>query len=346
MQATGRPGTTLPAGVCTGRAASRYPLGSLQAVQRRPAQLFTATLPGCGLLGLHSLVLNQPGSRAVALCLAAAAVLARTARGSSRRKRCAVRQMPCRAAAADETSGREDLEAFLRAQRNRPPTTDPLEGPLTAYNDNPFDFFFIAIFRLVMTTQAKFRSTLPWWGPDAYNGMLEVAHAMQWKKSLQEVEDSSIGVIEQLVGENGKRAFREALKPDRFGTELNAWITAAFFPFMVGELELEDRTHKDFSRIPEGESWKCAVKIKKCRWLERSGCVGMCVGLCKKPMERMFGGVLGMPLSMEPNMEDLSCTMVFGKDPEDWAKDEVRKQPCFKTCATARKTGGACPKLS
>eukprot|EP00435_Cladocopium_sp_Y103_P006786 s3237_g2.t1 len=139
--------------------------------------------------------------------------------------------------------------------------------------------------------------------------------------------------------------FRSALKADQFGTELNAMITAVFFPFMVGKCEVEERKHEDLEQIPEGEAWKCAVKIEKCRWLERSGCVGMCAGLCKRPMQRMFGEVLGMPLSMEPNMEDLSCTMVFGKKPVEWEKDDLREQPCFSTCATAR-SQGSCPKLT
>merc|ERR1711964_748492 len=52
---------------------------------------------------------------------------------------------------------------------------------------------------------------------------------------------------------------------------------------MVGPLELEDRTHKDLPRIPEGASWRCAVKIKKCRWLERSGCVGIVWGFARNP---------------------------------------------------------------
>lgn len=240
----------------------------------------------------------------------------------------------------------KDLQRFLEAQRRRPPSKDPLGGPLTPYSDNVFDLFFIAIFRFVMTQTARWQSPLAFWGEQAYDGMLEVAHAMQWKKSLQETEDASLKVIEDLIPDEGRERFRALLKPDKFGTELNAWITAAFFPFMVGKVQVEARTHEEMPRVPEGESWDCAVKIEKCRWLEKSGCVGMCVGLCKRPMQRMFGGVLGMPLSMEPNMEDLSCTMVFGKEPTAWEEDELKEQPCFASCATASSGSAACPKLA
>lgn len=239
----------------------------------------------------------------------------------------------------------DGLEAFLRVQRARPPSSDPLGGTMTQYNDNVFDWMLIAVFRAVMSGVAKWQSPLPFWGPQAYDGMLEVSHAMQWKRGLQETEDQSMSVIDGLLPEEGKQRFRQALKRDKFGTEINAWITAVFFPFMVGECEVEERRKDEVPVIPDGEAWDCAVKIKKCRWLERSGCVGMCAGLCKRPMQRMFGDVLGMPLSMEPNVEDLSCTMVFGKDPVPWTEDDLKDTPCFSTCATARRDGSPCHKL-
>lgn len=262
-----------------------------------------------------------------------------------RRSRRALRALRATEEAAAGENRYKSLEVFLEAQRESRPLTDPLGGPLTPYNDSPADWMLIAIFRQVMSGVAKKQSPLAFWGPEAYDGMLEVAHAQQWGRTLQQTEDSAMSVIDDLLPEEGKARFRSALKADKFGTELNALITAVFFPFMVGKCQVEERKHEDLEQIPEGEAWKCAVKIEKCRWLERSGCVGMCAGLCKRPMQRMFGEVLGMPLSMEPNMEDLSCTMVFGKKPVEWDKDDLREQPCFSTCATAR-SQGSCPKLT
>ena len=265
---------------------------------------------------------------------------------ANRSKRVKVKARTCLPAGSEERENRyKNLEAFLETQRGSRPPSDPLGGPLTPYSDSPVDWMFIAIFRQVMSGVAKWQSPLAFWGPEAYDGMLEVAHAQQWGKTLQQTEDSALSVIDNLLPEEGKARFRTALKADKFGTELNALITAVVFPFMVGKCEVQERKHEDLEQIPEGEAWNCAVKIEKCRWLERSGCVGMCVGLCKRPMQRMFGEVLGMPLSMEPNMEDLSCTMVFGKTPVEWEKDELREQPCFSTCATAR-SHGTCPKLT
>ena len=37
------------------------------------------------------------------------------------------------------------------------------------------------------------------------------------------------------------------------------------------------------------------------RYLAESGCVGMCVNLCKAPTQEFFTEQLGMPLTMEPS---------------------------------------------
>lgn len=49
--------------------------------------------------------------------------------------------------------------------------------------------------------------------------------------------------------------------------------------WLVGECELEETELE----TPQGttEVWNSVVKIKKCRYLESSGCTGMCVNMCK-----------------------------------------------------------------
>ena len=58
---------------------------------------------------------------------------------------------------------------------------------------------------------------------------------------------------------------------------------------------------------------RSTVHIKKCRYLEDSGCTGMCVNMCKMPTQTFFTDDFGLPLTMTPNFEDLSCDMVFGQ---------------------------------
>ena len=73
----------------------------------------------------------------------------------------------------------------------------------------------------------------------------------------------------------------------------------------------------------------------------------MCVNLCKSPVQSFFTEQLGMPLTMKPNFEDLSCDMIFGEAPPPIQEDQVMLQPCFSDCASARDRGGLvkCHKL-
>lgn len=100
----------------------------------------------------------------------------------------------------------------------------------------------------------------------------------------------------------------------------------------------------------EVETWKSGVLIKKCRYLESSACVGCCVNMCKLPTQKFFTETFGLPLTMNPNFEDLSCEMIFGVAPPPVKEDEVYKQPCFaQNCTIAstikRNPSGPCPKI-
>lgn len=60
--------------------------------------------------------------------------------------------------------------------------------------------------------------------------------------------------------------------------ELNAAITQKFFAWLVGPLEVQDAEIEYRGVV---KTWKSSVQIKKCRYLEQSGCKGMCINMCK-----------------------------------------------------------------
>ena len=62
---------------------------------------------------------------------------------------------------------------------------------------------------------------------------------------------------------------------------------------LVGEMELERRDIE----LPDGtvRNQLSTVHIKKCRYLEQSGCVGMCVNMCK--VRSLLGSHLCLPSS-------------------------------------------------
>lgn len=54
----------------------------------------------------------------------------------------------------------------------------------------------------------------------------------------------------------------------------------------------------------------------------------------------------GLPLSMKPNFEDLSCEMIFGQMPSKFDEDPTYAQPCFLSkCSLAPSQLLPCPKV-
>ncbi|KAK6940758.1 Beta-carotene isomerase D27-like, C-terminal, partial [Dillenia turbinata] len=105
--------------------------------------------------------------------------------------------------------------------------------------------------------------------------------------------------------------------------EFFAIFTTWFFSWLVGASEVKETELN-------GRREKNVVHIKKCRFLEASNCVGMCINLCKMPTQKFIKDSLGMPVNMVPNFDDMSCEMIFGENPPDVSDDPAFKQPCYK----------------
>ena len=71
---------------------------------------------------------------------------------------------------------------------------------------------------------------------------------------------------------------RSALCALQFSANINAWITTLGFAWLVGPMELQE---SEIEFQGETQKWKSKVLIKKCRYLEASGCVGMCTNMCQ-----------------------------------------------------------------
>lgn len=85
--------------------------------------------------------------------------------------------------------------------------------------------------------------------------------------------------------------FRRLFPPTRWACEFNTALTVPFFRWLVGPSEVE----------VGGLRQRSEVRIEKCRYLESSGCVGMCVNMCKVPTQDFFTNEFGLPLTMDPS---------------------------------------------
>lgn len=163
--------------------------------------------------------------------------------------------------------------------------------------------------------------------------MVEVSHALMRNKTAAQQAESVIQGFPKVPG-----WFRKLFPYSDWGAELNARITPLFFEWLVGPCKIVE---VDIS----GKVLTSGVEIEKCRYLETSGCTGMCVNLCKRPTQYFFTKELGMPLTMEPNFENLSCRMIFGQEPPALEEDAVMQQSCFASCPSANVLAAKCPKL-
>ncbi|GAU49329.1 hypothetical protein TSUD_136440 [Trifolium subterraneum] len=209
-------------------------------------------------------------------------------------------------------------------------------GQKTRYNDSIFEKAFMTLFARKMEPFAepvignakKKKEKKGWldiWDYD-YESFVDVSKRVMLRRSrLQQ---------QQVV-----REFRKLFPPTRWAAEFNAALTVPFFHWLVGPSEVIEVEIN-------GVKQKSGVRIKKCRYLENSGCVGMCVNMCKIPTQDFFTNEFGLPLTMIPNFEDMSCDMVYGQTPPSFEDDPVSKQPCYADiCSVANPNSSVCPKL-
>ncbi|KMT10258.1 hypothetical protein BVRB_5g120150 [Beta vulgaris subsp. vulgaris] len=165
---------------------------------------------------------------------------------------------------------------------------------------------------------------------DGYDGLLEACKVVILK--FDPVQQSQLG-LEGLKRSIPKQIFplmKALIPPSKFTRELFAKFAGLFFAWLIGSSELKE---SEFN----GKREKNVVHIKKCRFLEGSNCAGMCINLCKFPTQTFIKNSLGMPVTMVPNFEDMSCEMIFGVEPPPPDVDPATKQPCYKLCKMSRR---------
>ena len=213
------------------------------------------------------------------------------------------------------------------------------DGTKTIYNDTLFDRVFIWLF------SRKMANALGQGTPQAgYDGFVDLSQRIMQGRNAEE-QQALVGVVlKSLVPAPVLWLIRTLFSPTRLVCELNAWFATVLFEWLVGPCEVSEATISE----PNGHAQhqKSGVHIQKCRYLEQSRCVGMCINMCKLPTQKFFTQDFGIPLTMTPNFEDFSCDMVFGQMPPDLKTEEVYKEPCLiGQCSVASTDNRPCPKV-
>lgn len=209
----------------------------------------------------------------------------------------------------------------------------------TDYNDNLFDQAFIWLFSRKMANALGQRH---WQG--GYEGFVDLSTQIMKGRTAKEQQALVAVVLKSLVPAQVLWLIRTVFSPTQLVCELNAWFATVLFEWLVGPCEITEATLVNGDDPPHRQT--SGVHIKKCRYLDHSRCVGMCINMCKLPTQQFFTQEFGIPLTMIPNFEDFSCDMVFGQFPPELELEDSYHQPCLVgECAMASSLPDPCPKV-
>lgn len=136
-------------------------------------------------------------------------------------------------------------------------------------NDGVFARAAIALFRKVMQQHVGTPSKRT-----GYDGLIDDCRALLTRKSPMQQREIVLQVLNTLfVAPRGPRLFRASFA-DKPG--FNARITPIFFQWLVGPSEVNDPP-EETGALP-----RTGVLIEKCRFLDESGCKGLCLNMCQQ----------------------------------------------------------------
>jgi hypothetical protein len=110
---------------------------------------------------------------------------------------------------------------------------------------------------------------------------------------------------------------------------MNAWATKVGGTWLMGECELNDVEIDGVIHKDQG------LLVKRCRFLEESGCASVCVNACKIPTQNFFLEDMGLPLTMTPDYDTHECQFTFGVMPDTKGELDAKNTPCLSRCPSA-----------
>lgn len=116
-----------------------------------------------------------------------------------------------------------------------------------------------------------------------------------------------------------------------YAPSLTSWVTPIFFAFLVGPSHVNLRQ--------DGEAG--GLVVEKCKFLQESGCKGLCLHQCKLPAQQFFQNELGLPLSVMPNFVTQECQWSFGQEPVPPQDDPYFPTGCLSGCPSRQALAAA-----
>lgn len=206
------------------------------------------------------------------------------------------------------------------------------------YHDDPRDRFFIWLLSQKMAKVIGKNTKL-----QGYDGFVDLSKKIMHGRNAKEQQAVVGKVLSSLVPSVVSTLIRRLFSPTRWVCESNAWFATLLFEWLVGPCEVREVEVVGLDQQVRVQ--RSGVHLKKCRYLEQSGCVGMCINMCKLPTQNFLTYKMGIPLTLTPNFEDMSCEMVFGQIPPPFEEEAAYQQPCLANQWGAMKSSEPCPKV-
>ncbi|KAH7578239.1 hypothetical protein JRO89_XS01G0358100 [Xanthoceras sorbifolium] len=205
-----------------------------------------------------------------------------------------------------------------------------IKSERTEYEPGIFDDLLLSLFRKKLVQEVGSDSEKP-----GYGGMIELAKALMMKgKTSSDTRDAAIRIIVSFFPPLVIKLYRILVTPiaeGKLAAAMVARVTALTCQWLMGNCQVNSVD------LPDGTSCQSGVFVERCKYLEESKCVGVCINTCKLPTQTFFKDYLGVPLLMEPNFSDYSCQFKFGVLPPLPEDDTALKEPCLEICPTSRR---------
>jgi len=192
------------------------------------------------------------------------------------------------------------------------------------YDESAFDQFCLAIFRLLVQGQTGFKSE-----KDGYTGLVEEAqqYMIDQRATVEDQQQMVKNILETAAGPAVPPVYRLFMAgPSPSGwpwaPALTAFFTPLFFKFLVGPNRADVREDGAIG----------GVYVERCRFLEETGCKGLCLNMCKVPTQEFFKETLGLDMLMKPNYETNECRLSFGIKPLPIEEDPDVPSGCLACC--------------
>lgn len=204
------------------------------------------------------------------------------------------------------------------------------------YQDNLLDTLLLKIFRKLVT-QNTGGVTSP---KDGILGLVDQGRAFLLQPGQtpeaqhKMVRDTLAGLMTPVLPPF-YRIFMSGIVPNEEKTQIGPWfyapfltsfVTPTFFGFLVGPSYPNRRKDGQLG----------GLVVEKCKFLQESGCKGLCLHQCKLPAQQFFKDELGLALTVSPNFVTQECQWSFGEEPLPPAQDPSFPQGCLAGCESRK----------